>query len=157
MLLFLKNLLFTLLVPGTVAVYVPVFLISHPAFELRAVAVTGVPLLLAGSAIYLWCLWDFGSRGRGTPLPLDPPKNLVVRGLYRYTRNPMYIGVLSTIFGWALFFSSTGIAIYGICAALFFHAIVLVVEEPVLKHTFGAAYDKYCAKVNRWLPGRGAI
>jgi hypothetical protein len=99
-LLLLKNLLFTILVPGTVAFYLP-----H-AIGTRGSALSGVgpgrwliaaPLLLIGTAIYLWCLWDFATAGRGTPAPIDPPKELVVRGLYRTVRNPMYVGVLTAI------------------------------------------------------------
>jgi protein-S-isoprenylcysteine O-methyltransferase Ste14 len=154
--LFLKNLIFTILVPGTVAFYVPVFVFTHQPFESTEIAILSVPLLVAGSSIYFWCLWDFASFGRGTPLPLDPPKSLVVRGLYRYIRNPMYVGVVTTIFGWALFYESADISIYGVCTALVFHLVVLVIEEPILRKSFGPAYDEYCAKVNRWLPTRKA-
>ena len=155
-LLFLKNLLFTIFVPGTVAVYVPVVVISHSAVEFSANVIAGGVLLLIGGSIYLWCLWDFAMAGRGTPLPLDPPKNLVVRGLYKYTRNPMYVGVVSAIFGWSLFFGSQSISIYGICVALFFHLMVVLFEEPILRHKFGSVYDEYCSNVSRWLPLRKA-
>ena len=154
--LFLKNMIFTLLVPGTVAFYVPVFVFPHQSFELTEIAIIGFPLLVVGSSIYFWCLWDFATFGRGTPLPLDPPRHLVVRGLYRYTRNPMYVGVVTTIFGWALFYESPDISIYGVCVALVFHFAVLVIEEPILRKSFGPTYDEYCDKVNRWLPTKRA-
>ena len=113
-LLLLKNLLFTILVPGTVAVFVPLYFFSHADFQVSALSVIAGILLLLGASIYAWCLWDFAITGRGTPAPIDPPKTLVARGLYRYTRNPMYVGVLTVIGGWALLFGSTKLAIYGL-------------------------------------------
>ena len=89
MILFLKNLLFTIVAPGIVAVLVPLLIARD------GTPATGVPLAIAlalfslGSAIYAWCVWDFASFGRGTPAPIDAPKKLVIRGLYRFTRNPM--------------------------------------------------------------------
>lgn len=151
-LLLAKNLLFTIVVPGTVAVYVPLFLIPHGSIESQLNALAGGLLLLIGASIYLWCLWDFASAGRGTPAPIDPPKHLVVRGLYRYTRNPMYVGVLSVIFGWSILFAAIPIVIYGLCAALGFHLFVVFHEEPHLRKVFGPSYQEYCLQVNRWLP-----
>ena len=99
MILFLKNLLFTVLIPGTVGVYIPLRL----AGDWRAVSprdwFLAAPLLLAGASIYFWCLWNFAVTGRGTPAPIDPPKKLIVRGPHKYVRNPMYLGVLSVVFG----------------------------------------------------------
>jgi len=118
-LLLLKNLLFTILVSGTVAA---------------------------------WCLWDFAITGRGTPAPIKPPKTLVVRGLYRYTCNPMYVGVLTVIGGWALLFGSTDLAIYGLGVATVFHFFVVLYEEPHLRSVFGGSYEQYLSKVGRWLP-----
>ena len=157
--LFLKNLLFTVLVPGTVGVYVPLSMASESASQ--AGAAWGVARyaafvpLLAGGAIYLWCLWDFATVGRGTPAPIDAPKHLVVRGLYRYSRNPMYVGVLSVILGWSLWFGSDAILIYGAVFALTFHTFVVVYEEPTLRAAFGDEYERYCDRVGRWLPRLG--
>jgi protein-S-isoprenylcysteine O-methyltransferase Ste14 len=155
-LIVIKNLLFTVFVPGTVAVYVPVFVYSHPAATFSLSALAGILFLMIGSVIYLWCLWDFASTGRGTPAPIDPPKNLVVRGLYSYTRNPMYVGVLGAIFGWCLLYQSLSLVIYGFCVASFFHLFVVIYEEPKLKQMFGRSYDEYCSEVSRWLPFRPA-
>jgi len=151
MFLFLKNLLFTILVPGTVAFYVPIFLFSHAPIRLSPGLVAGVCLLVLGALIYLWCLWDFASFGRGTPAPLDPPKHLVIHGLYRYSRNPMYVGVLLVIFGWSLYFLSLPIAIYGLVVAVCFHSFVILYEEPHLRRLFGKSYEQYCSGVSRWL------
>lgn len=152
--LLIKNLLFTALIPGTVAVYVPVFVFAHPAAGLSLGAVAGAWLLLAGAAIYLWCLWDFASSGRGTPAPLDPPKRLVERGLYRHTRNPMYVGVLSILFGWSALFQSLPLILYSLAVAACFHLVVVFYEEPHLRRVFGPSYDRYRARVGRWLSWR---
>jgi protein-S-isoprenylcysteine O-methyltransferase Ste14 len=152
MLLFAKNVLFTILVPGTVAIFVPLRVLAHPPAKASALSFAAGLLLLAGGAIYAWCLWDFATAGRGTPAPIDPPKELVVRGLYQYTRNPMYVGVLSVISGWALLFQSSTLAVYAMCIAASFHLFVLLYEEPHLKRVFGASYEHYCSQVNRWVP-----
>lgn len=149
MLLFLKNLIFTILVPGTVAFYVP-YAIGSRALALSSLGFgrlfLAAPLLLMGSAIYLWCTWDFATTGRGTPAPIDPPKQLVVRGLYRTVRNPMYVGVLLTIAGWVVLFRSWALVGYATVVWLLFHGFVMLVEEPMLRRRFGAAYDAYCRR-----------
>lgn len=158
MLLFLKNLLFTVLVPGAVAVYVPLRLAAGAGPPVWGLAQYAALLPLAsGCAIYLWCLWDFATFGRGTPAPIDAPRRLVVRGLYRYVRNPMYVGVLLVIAGWAVFFQSLRVLGYGAVVALFFHLFVMAVEEPTLRGKFGRSYERYYREVGRWAPrvGRG--
>ncbi len=99
--LLLKNLLFTLIVPGTFAVYVPLR-VAQNRFSASSgmTVVIALAMFVAGGAIYAWCVWDFAAFGRGTPAPFDAPKKLVVRGLYRYTRNPMYVRVLTVMLGW---------------------------------------------------------
>ena len=151
MLLFLKNLLFTLLIPGSVGFVVPVFLIPHPEARFSVGAIIALLLLLVGTSIYLWTLIDFARHGRGTPAPIDPPKVLVVRGLYRYSRNPMYLGILTVIFGWSLLFLSTTILFYGLSVAIGFHSFIILYEEPKLMRTFGTAYVEYFQSVGRWL------
>src|SRR5215207_3205224 len=157
-LLFLKNLLFTVIVPGTVAVYVPLGLAAGragPPFRWGVAQSAALLPLISGGAFYFWSLWDFASFGRGTPAPIDAPRRLVVRGLYRYVRNPMYVGVLLVIAGWALFFESRLILGYGAVVALVFHLFVLAVEEPSLRGKFGDAYERYCKEVGRWVPKAG--
>jgi protein-S-isoprenylcysteine O-methyltransferase Ste14 len=152
MTLLLKNLLFTVVVPGTVAVYLPLFIARHrspasgPAFAIALL------LLAVGGAIYAWCLWDFASFGRGTPLPLDAPKRLVVRGLYRYTRNPMYLGVLTVVLGWTVLFRAASLLLYALSAATWIHLFVVFYEERHLQREFGREYELYRARVGRWLP-----
>lgn len=152
MLLLTKNLIFTILVPGTIAVYVPILILPHPDAEVSFSAVVGVLLLVVGASIYVWCLCDFAREGRGTPAPMDPPRRLVIRGLYRVMRNPMYLGVLVSIAGWALLFHSGAIAIYGLSVATSFHLFVLLYEEPHLRKVFGSRYEQYCHRVRRWIP-----
>jgi protein-S-isoprenylcysteine O-methyltransferase Ste14 len=154
----LKTIIFTFLVPGTVTILIPYWLLSSrfapPPMPLGIFRYCGVPLILIGASIYSWCAWDFTFAGRGTPAPIDPPKELVVRGLYRYVRNPMYIGVLSILLGEALFFAAQRLFVYTAVAFILYYLIVLLYEEPVLRQKFGESYRKYCQVVPRWLPWR---
>jgi protein-S-isoprenylcysteine O-methyltransferase Ste14 len=102
----------------------------------------------------LFTVMVFATFGRGTPAPIDAPKKLVVHGLYRYVRNPMYVGVFMVILGWALLFHSTMLAVYAVVVAVFFNAFIALYEEPHLAKTFGGEYDEYRARVPRWLPRR---
>jgi protein-S-isoprenylcysteine O-methyltransferase Ste14 len=150
--LFLKNLLFTILVPGTVAVLVPILIHRGELFVFHLRSVPAVVLMLGASVIYFWCLWDFAHFGRGTPAPIDAPKHLVVRGPYRYTRNPMYVAALLAILGWALYFADPLLVVYWLVVASGFQLFVVFYEEPHLSSLFGSEYSSYCATVNRWLP-----
>ncbi len=152
MVLLLKNILFTFLVPATVAVYVPLLLAAQRPCGAGLRLAIALVLLSSGAAVYLWCLWDFATFGRGTPAPVDAPKRLVVRGLYRYTRNPMYLGVLTAILGWTLLFGAWELCIYAMGMGLCFHLFVVFYEEPHLRSAFGADYEAYCTRVGRWLP-----
>jgi protein-S-isoprenylcysteine O-methyltransferase Ste14 len=151
MLLLLKNLLFTVLVPGTVAVYLPLAIIDGRPPVSRWALVAALPVWAIGAAIYAWCVWDFATFGRGTPAPIDAPKRLVVRGLYRYIRNPMYLGGLTVILGWVVAYRMGALAVYAATVATAFHLFVLFYEEPHLRSVFGDDYDAYRARVGRWL------
>lgn len=157
--LFIKNLLFTVVMPGSVGAWLPLWIaadrgrtVGGGPWPLRQ-ALGWVPIVL-GAGIYLWCVWDFATFGRGTPAPIDAPKRLVVRGLYRYVRNPMYVGVLTVIIGWCVFFGLSVLFAYLVAVAAMFHMFVLFYEEPTLRRRFGAEYETYCRTVRRWLPGR---
>jgi len=152
MMLLLKNLLFTLVVPGTIGVCVPLLLAGGRPPASGLVFLLALVLLGAGGVTYAWCLWDFAAFGRGTPAPIDAPKRLVVRGLYRYTRNPMYVGVLAVLLGWAVLFQGRALLIYAFCVGICFHLFVVLYEERRLGQQFGAEYHDYCEKVGRWLP-----
>jgi protein-S-isoprenylcysteine O-methyltransferase Ste14 len=151
-----KTLIFTVFVPGTVAVYIPSRLRGAGPGAISAIAMAGIVPIALGVAIYLWCAWDFATFGRGTPLPLDAPKQLVARGPYRLVRNPMYVGVLLAILGQALWFGSIATLWYALGVALLFHLFVVFYEEPALRRTFGESYARYTKAVPRWLPKPGA-
>ncbi len=152
MALLLKNLVFTLLVPGTVAGYLPWWIARDRPLASGAALAAGIALLALGGAIYAWCVWDFATFGRGTPAPIDAPRRLVVRGLYRYTRNPMYVGVFTVVLGQAALFRSMGLLVYAVAVAMCFHLFVTAYEEPHLADEFGSAYETYRSRVPRWLP-----
>lgn len=154
MTLFVKNLLFTLVMPGTVAVWVPLLLAraAEPASDpRRAVAFA---LFAAGALLYLWCVWNFASFGGGTPAPIDAPKRLVMRGPYRFVRNPMYVGVLAVVLGQAAYFRTGVLAAYAAAVGLAFHLFVVLYEEPHLGARFGSEYADYLARTGRWLPAK---
>ena len=113
-----------------------------------------LPVLGVGAFALLWCVRDFYVAGRGTLAPWDPPKQLVVVGLYRFMRNPMYVAVLTILVGWSLLYRSSLMAMYAVVMAAVFHFRVLLHEEPWLKRQFGADWDRYVARVPRWLPMR---
>ncbi len=156
----LKTLLFTVVVPGSVTILVPYLILTSgdgtPAPGATPLRWLGLPPLALGVAIYAWCAFDFVSFGRGTPAPIDPPKRLVVRGLYRFTRNPMYVGVLSILCGEALWFGSPALLLYALAVFGMFQTFVVVYEEPTLRRLFGADYERYRAGVPRWVGRRRA-
>ena len=108
--------------------------------------------MVAGLVLLLWCVRDFYVRGKGTLAPWDPPQNLVVVGLYRYMRNPMYVGVLTLVGGWVLTVGSFLVALYAVVLAIAFHIRVVVNEEPWLRSQFGDDWARYSANVPRWVP-----
>jgi protein-S-isoprenylcysteine O-methyltransferase Ste14 len=155
--LFLKNLLFTILVPGFVAGWVPlVYLLRRTPVPVLWTwpHFLAAPPLLCGILVYLACVWQFAVTGRGTPAPIDPPKKLVMRGLYRWVRNPMYLGVLLIVLGEVLLFRHLTLALYLVFLASAFQVFVVLYEEPVLRRRYGAIYSDYCNSVNRWMPGK---
>lgn len=149
-----RTVIFTLVVPGTVTVLVPHWILPPRAqFLLGGYGLLGMSLLGAGMAIYLWCaFWAFALVGQGTPAPIDAPKRLVVHGLYRYVRNPIYWGVSFILGGEAIMFRSWVLVRYAIGFWLLAHLFVLLYEEPTLRRKFGAQYEEYCRNTPRWLP-----
>ncbi len=149
-----KTVIFTILVPGTVAVVVPHAIGTDASAPNLYSSIGFLPMAL-GVAIYRWCAWDFATAGQGTPAPIDAPKRLVVRGLYRFVRNPMYVGVLTVLFSESIVFRSTRILTYAIVVFVFFHLMVILYEEQALKRKFGASYEEYLKSVPRWMPRGG--
>jgi len=136
-----------LALPGTVAFVVPVSLVDHS----RRFDPLSLLLLVPGVAGLVACVVSFYVEGRGTLAPWSPPRTLVTSGLYRYSRNPMYVGVLLILCGWAIGLWSWVLAIYAAGIAIAVHVRVLVNEEPFLARTHGAAWTAYRARVGRWL------
>ena len=149
-----RTAVFTVLVPGVVAGYLPLVVIGRDGQRPGGWSYIGVVPVAIGLLIYAWTAFDFAWTGRGTPAPIDPPRRLVVRGLYRYVRNPMYVGVLLVIMGEGLMRQSCQTIEYAFAVAFMFGALVLVLEEPLLRSQFGTAYSNYCAQVPGWLPRR---
>jgi protein-S-isoprenylcysteine O-methyltransferase Ste14 len=148
----LKSLLFLIIAPGLVAGYIPLALLPRGSeIETGTFAYFAFPLWLIGVMILFWCFWDFTFKGRGTPAPTDPPKELVITGLYRYVRNPMYVGVLMIIISHFLWFKTISMIAYSVVVFTAFHLFVTLYEEPHLKRIFGAAYEEYCKQVPRWI------
>lgn len=151
----LRSLVWTILFPGMIAGFIPwrFFGVSRAHLTLtNPLDLLGVLLSAAGVALLAACIWEFATRGRGTLSPVDPPKDLVVRGLYRYVRNPMYVSVSTIILGEALLARSSALVLYW---AIFFTAanlFVLLYEEPALRRRFGESYERYTKRVGRWLP-----
>ena len=153
------TMVFVVLFPGTVVVYVP-YLLSRwmvgPPF--LGVAITrwlGVALIVFGLPIFCDFVLRFVREGHGTPAPIAPPQHLVVGGAFRYVRNPGYVAVVSLLAGQALLFGgSTAVLLYALAVALAFHCFVVLYEEPTLRRQFGAEYEAYCRAVPRWLPRR---
>jgi protein-S-isoprenylcysteine O-methyltransferase Ste14 len=151
-----KLAIFTVLIPGTVTVWLPLFYVypdirHQPPAGIGSVVV-GIIVIAISASGYLWCALDFAFFGKGTPAPIDMPKVLVVRGLYRYSRNPMYISVLLVLMGESIFFWSTRLLEYAAIVAIGFHVFILAQEEPTLRRKMGAAYEQYVQDVPRWIP-----
>src|SRR6266516_7699335 len=151
----LKTLIFSILVPGTVAGIIPWLLLQRSGnlvLRIPSVWMIGLLPLLLGVGLYLWCAGAFTFIGKGTPAPIDAPRVLVVQGLYRWVRNPMYIAVLSVVIGEAILFRSFLLVGYALLVAVVVHMFVVFVEEPSLGSQFGESYETYLRTVPRWLP-----
>ncbi len=151
----LRSLLWTLLLPGVFAGYLPwrFFGLDRAWLDLSGpVPVLGHGLMGAGAALLAACIVEFARSGKGTLSPLDPPRHLVVRGLYRYVRNPMYLSVTTIVMGEILVTRSQALAIYWVVWFAAANLFVIGYEEPTLRRPFGAPYDAYCRQVSRWIP-----
>jgi protein-S-isoprenylcysteine O-methyltransferase Ste14 len=147
---------FLLLAPGTVAGLVPWWIsrwhVQAPFFDFVPFRVIGALLIAAGVPVLLESFGRFALQGVGTPAPIFPTQHLVVKGFYRYVRNPMYVAVVSAILGQALLLGNIRVLAYAIFVWLAMHLFVLIYEEPTLRKSFGAEYETFCAHVPRWIP-----
>lgn len=153
--LFLRNLFFTILQPGIVAGMIPLWIVSGKVslLPLKMSGINhhvGVLLFAIGMVILFSCIFSFAMTGRGTLSPVDPTKKLVVGGLYRFSRNPMYVGVLMILAGETVYFKSICLFIYLLVIFLAFSIFIRLHEEPRLLRNFGAEYQQYCKDVRRW-------
>jgi len=149
----LKSLLYLLFEAGLFALYIPLALLrTGPKIETGVFSFLAFPLWFLGGWIILQCFWDFTMQGRGTPLPADPPRKLIISGFYRYVRNPIYVGVLLIFLGHFLWFGYWAMLMYAIVSFLGVHAFVVLYEEPTLQRKFGPSYEDYLKRVPRWIP-----
>jgi protein-S-isoprenylcysteine O-methyltransferase Ste14 len=154
--LLLRNLFFTILHPGLVAGLIPFWILGTKANipvvqSWRFYQSSGTLLFVIGLAVMLNCILSFAVKGRGTLSPADPTKRLVITGLYRFSRNPMYIGVMMILIGEAIFFQSVNLWIYLVVVCIGFNMFILLHEEPRLRRDFGEEYNRYCQKTRRWI------
>lgn len=147
--LFVRALIAFLLLPGMVAFVIPALLIAPRGA--RSFDASGLFLLVPGVVVLLWCVREFSTAGRGTLAPWSPPTSLVASGPYRYSRNPMYLGVLLILCGWALGYRSGALTLYAAAMAAAFHVRVVCFEEPWLSRTHETAWPAYRARVRRWI------
>lgn len=148
-----KTIMFTIFVPGTVAVLLPWWIAGGFHNQNRGLlAWVGFTMAALGAEIYFRCAWEFAVRGLGTPAPIAPTKFLVTTALHRRVRNPMYIGVALAIFGEAVLYRSVHVAEYGAAMLLAAHLFVVFYEEPTLARQFGEEYERYRRTVPRWIP-----
>jgi protein-S-isoprenylcysteine O-methyltransferase Ste14 len=152
----LGSAIFLVIAPGTLAVYIPWAItqwrFAPPLLGIAATRIVGVLMIVNGLPVLLDSFARFALQGFGTPAPVAPPQRLVITGLYRYVRNPMYVALSLLIFGQALVFGSASLLHYGLIVWIGFFAFVLLYEEPTLRQKFGDEYRQYCARVPRWIP-----
>src|SRR5687767_10589786 len=153
--LLLRNLLFTILQPGVVAGLIPYILVREQIkttleapFQLYHWI--GIAFIVAGAFILLICIFDFARHGEGTLSPADPTRKLVVKGFYRYSRNPMYLAVMLILLGETIFMKSLELGMYMFFVLAAFLLFIILFEEPRLYKTFGQDYVKYKERVKRW-------
>lgn len=144
--------LFFVLAPGSTAALVPWLITRWDSGSPAWAHVVGVAITLGGAGLVVASFVQFVIEGNGTPAPVAPTKELVIGGLYRWVRNPMYVGVAGAIGGQAIWFGSIGVAGWLVLFVLAVTTFVRVYEEPTLRRTYGASYEAYTAAVRRWIP-----
>ena len=151
--LVIRNIMFTIVVPGLGAVLAPWWILSsHGGATVAAWA--AVPVIAVGAGLYAWCAWNFAAVGDGTPGPWDAPRRVVATGPYRWVRNPIYLAALLVILGEAWLFMSLPLLVYAAAMAAFCHLFVTGYEERKLARQFGDSYLEYRRTVPRWFPRR---
>jgi protein-S-isoprenylcysteine O-methyltransferase Ste14 len=147
-----RNVMFTVVVPGLGGVWLPRAILTRGGHHATPTAWAAVPVIVAGVALYVWCVWNFAAVGGGTPGPWDAPSRVVAAGPYRWVRNPIYLAALLIVLGEAWLFISVPLLAYAAVMALFFHLFITGYEERTLERRFGRAYQDYRRTVPRWIP-----
>jgi protein-S-isoprenylcysteine O-methyltransferase Ste14 len=153
---FLKGIGLAIAMNGVFMVLVPYLLVAVvpeiATLPLGRLTTVGEAILIVGALFTLWCVFAFIFEGRGTPAPFDAPKKLVVKGLYRFVRNPMYVGNMLIVIGETIAFQSTNMLLYTIFVFVMMNVSIIGKEEPDLRKIFGDSYVRYCQEVPRWIP-----
>jgi protein-S-isoprenylcysteine O-methyltransferase Ste14 len=153
----IKSAIFFVIIPGFVVGFVPHWwLLPRGASPVLPGGALGIIPMAVGLVVLVWCVVDFATAGQGTLAPIDPPKRLVTRGLYRYVRNPMYWGVGLLLLGQAMLFASWVLFTYLVAFETCAHLFVVLYEEPALRRKFGTSYEEFLNSVPRWWPRRPA-
>jgi protein-S-isoprenylcysteine O-methyltransferase Ste14 len=161
MFVLLRAITYATLFVGLLLIYLPERVLSWSGIvcptAVEGPQILGMILGSTGAVVALWCIFTFAWIGKGTPAPFDPPRRLVIRGPYRFVRNPMYIGAGLALGGAALLYESVALLAYGGMFLLACHLFVVSYEEPALRRSFGPEYEAYCRRVRRWWPGVRAV
>ena len=150
--LVVRNLVFTIVVPGLGGIWVPWRILTRDGHTATPVAWEATGVIAAGAALYVWCAWNFAAVGDGTPGLWDAPSRVVAAGPYRWVRNPIYLAALLIVLGEAWLFMSLPLLAYAGVMAVFFHLFVTGYEERRLSRRFGNTYLEYRRTVPRWIP-----
>ena len=150
----LKTILYMGCMHGLITFYIPYQLASRDVsfFDTGIFRYLAFPFWILGAWIIVQCSLDIINRGRGTPAHLDPPRELLIHGWYHRLRNPIYFGAEIFQAGFIVWFGSVWAFIYTLLLFLTFHFLIVAIEEPILRNTFGAVYEEYCRTVPRWIP-----
>lgn len=151
-----KTTMATIFVPGTACILVPCFILRTSNASLSPTIgfwqIVGFLIIAWGIFMIVWVSTAFVRKGHGTPVPIDPPTRLIAQGLYRYVRNPMYVGAVLTVLGEAIYFRSGWLLLYAVVLWATLHTALIVFEEPQLRQRFDVEYEQYLKAVPRWIP-----
>jgi protein-S-isoprenylcysteine O-methyltransferase Ste14 len=149
----IKTILYMGIMHGFFTYYFPYQIASRDflVFNTQFFSYLSIPFYIIGTLIIIWCSVDMIQKGKGTPAHLDPPKKLIVNGLYQYSRNPIYLGALLVLSGYIFWFGSGLMVLYFLFFVLAYQVLITLIEEPILRNTFGREYEEYCQNVPRWI------
>lgn len=149
--MYIRALIAFMVLPGIAAFIAPLIIAKIDPWRGNLQA-PGIFTMCLGAVSLIWCVRDFYVSGKGTLAPWGPPKKMVVVGLYRFMRNPMYVGVILLVLGWSLYVLSPILILYDVVLIIGFHIRIIRNKEPYLKQQFGEQWEMYKQEVPRWLP-----